>query len=288
MSRFRHGAAGWSGRCLLAFGVVVAVTVAMRLAAQTDAADGDAPRPSLDLAGYHLTFDEEFDHLDVSAWGPGTRWIAHTPWHGDFGDARFADPHPGFPFTIENGALRIEARKDHDGKWQSGLLSSTDPTGAGFSQQYGYFEMKAKLPSGPGVWPAFWLIANKDQNSTAEIDVMEYYGVNPQQYQATIHVWPKQGRGRDFTEKQTYQVPYGSLSQEYHTYGVDVSPDWIVFYLDRKEMGRMKTPPEHRAPMFILADLALGSGWPIDKTPNPSNMYIDYIRAYEKKQREAE
>ena len=35
----------------------------------------------------------------MSAWGPGTRWIAHTPWHGDFGDAAFSDPLPGFPFA---------------------------------------------------------------------------------------------------------------------------------------------------------------------------------------------
>jgi hypothetical protein len=95
-----------------------------------------------------MTFSEDFDDvLSVSPWGPNTRWIAHTPWAGDFGDARFADPQLGvFPFTIENGILRIEARKDADGKWASGLLASTDPNGRGFSQQYGCFEIRAKLP----------------------------------------------------------------------------------------------------------------------------------------------
>lgn len=237
----------------------------------------------MDLSGYELTFDENFDKLDVSPWGPGTRWIAHTPWGGDFGDAPFADPAPGFPFTTENGVLRIEARKGADDKWKSGLLSSADQGGHGFFQQFGYFEIRAKLPPGPGVWPAFWLIANKDPKTSAEIDILEYYGVGPDIYHSTVHVWPKT---KD-VEKQTYHiqhsVPFGSLSDDFHTYGASVQDDWIVFYLDRKEMGRIATPPEHKRPMFILLDLALGSGWPIDKTINPSYMYVDYVRAYRKK-----
>ena len=92
----------------------------------------DDASKKLDLSNYQLSFNEDFDKLDVSAWGPGTRWIAHTPWNGDFGDARFADPAPGFPFVVENGVLRIEARREADGKWRSGLLSSADPKGAGF------------------------------------------------------------------------------------------------------------------------------------------------------------
>ena len=81
---------------------------------------------AIDLSSYTLTFDEEFDRLDVSSRGPGTRWIAHTPWNGDFGDAKFADPGPDFPFTVRDGILRIEARKHGGDGWQSGLLASVD------------------------------------------------------------------------------------------------------------------------------------------------------------------
>ncbi|MHC4503436.1 MAG: LamG domain-containing protein, partial [Planctomycetota bacterium] len=131
--------------------------------------DRNAPRPKADtekaptlsLDGFEITFSEEFDgRLDVSPWGPGTRWIAHTPWSRDFGDAAFANPRDGFPFTIEKGILRIEARKDENlkdrwkRKWEAGLLASNAPDGSGFSQRYGYFVMRAKLPAGPGVWPA--------------------------------------------------------------------------------------------------------------------------------------
>lgn len=149
----------------------------------------------LDLTPYHVTFADEFDQLDVSPWGPHTRWTAHTPWNGDFGDAAFSNPAPEFPFTIQNGVLRIEARKMPDGKWRSGLLSSTDPKGNGFTQQFGYFEMRAKLPPGPGLWPAFWLIANRDPDTSAEIDIMEHYGVAPDKYKVS-HACLAEGRPR--------------------------------------------------------------------------------------------
>ena len=124
----------------------------------------EATRASqLELEDYELVFNDEFDKpLDVSAWGPNTRWIAHTPWKGDFGDAAFNDPAPDHPFTVKDGVLRIEARRMKHAlpgvrPWRSGLLASNDPNGRGFSLQYGYFEICAKLPDSKGVWPAFWL-----------------------------------------------------------------------------------------------------------------------------------
>ncbi|MGO9391956.1 glycoside hydrolase family 16 protein [Rhodoblastus sp.] len=236
----------------------------------------------LDLSGYKLTFEDDFKTLDVSAWGPGTRWIAHTPWNGDFGDAAFADPTPDFPFTIQDGRLRIEARKGSDGKWSSGLLSSTDRSGAGFSQQYGYFEIRAKLPPGPGLWPGFWLIGNKAQGGSAEIDVLEYLGHDTAKYEATVHVWPRDGMGRNYEARYPIKVPPAALVNDFHTYGVLVDAETIVFYLDRREVARTPTPPEHKQKMFILISLAMGSGFSIDATPSPSDMFVDYVRAYAK------
>jgi len=245
--------------------------------------------PSLDISGYELTFREEFDGpLDVSAWGPGTRWIAHTPWAGDFGDARFADPGGDFPFTVKDGILRIEARKDESGKWSSGLLASNDPLGNGFSQQYGYFEMRAKLPPGPGVWPAFWLCSSynrKDKTAgrdgSVEIDVLEYYGRTPSSFTATLHIWqPRPHR----SEGNTITTRPGEVSTGFHNYGCLIDPQWISMYFDGIEVWKVKTPPEHNKPLMLLLNLALGPGWPIDKTPNPSIMEVDYVRVYAKKQ----
>jgi hypothetical protein len=238
------------------------------------------PAPTLDLTGYHVTFDEDFtEPLSVSAWGPGTRWIAHTPYSGDFGDAGFADPEEGFPFTIEDGILRIEAKKDGD-RWRAGLLSSVDPKGEGFSQRLGYFECRAKFPKGKGVWPAFWLLGQAqlvDRAKTQiEIDVVEFYGVGPNALHTTVHLWYPDAK--HWAEGHPSIVE--GMTDEFHNYGVMVTEDDIIFYFDGVELRRMATPEEAKVPLYILVNLALGGGWPIDETPNPSHMYVDYVRAY--------
>ena len=245
----------------------------------TGAASGDA----LDLSGRRLIFDDEFNTLSVSAHGPGTTWTAHTPWNGDFGDATFVDPRPGFPFTVANGILRIEMRRNRDGKWQSGLLSSSGPGGTGFTAPYGYFEMRAQFPAGPGVWPAFWLDSQPPAGSSdpsVEVDVVEHYGRFPAAFNSTVTVWNKPGHGDNRSVHQINSVPAGTLSAGFHTYGVDVSPQDIVFYFDRKPIWRTPTPPEHRHGFDVLVDLGLGGGWPIAGAPNPAFMLVDYVRVY--------
>src|SRR5690348_10202384 len=95
------------------------------------------PAPAaIDLCHFRQTITDDFTSLSVSPWGGNSsRWIAHTPWNGDFGNAEFTDPKPGFPFSIVDGHLRIEARKGPDDKWRSGLLASADPQAHGFAQR---------------------------------------------------------------------------------------------------------------------------------------------------------
>ena len=259
--------------------LIVALCAALGACDESPARTGmDAQ--DLDITQFHRTFNESFDRLDVSAWGPGTRWIAHTPWHGDFGDATFVDPAPGFPFQTAGHILRIEASKDLDGHWQSGLISSRDHDGlggSGFSQQYGYFEIDAKLPAGTGVWPAFWLVGVTPK-PRAEIDAMEFYGNAPNVYRVTVHVWADDER--KFGDGTAIPIPIGSASDGFNRYGVDVEKDWVTFYYNRRAVWRTPTRPEFRQPMYMLANLALGSGWPIDKVASPSFMYIKAIAAY--------
>jgi beta-glucanase (GH16 family) len=255
---------------------------AERLAAQTS-------NPSCALRPVFMeNFDEEtapnrrIETISSDRIGPA-RWTAHTPWNGDFGDAQFADPLPqGGPFKISGGILSITASKDSEGHWSSGLIAAADSTGVGFGTRYGYFEARMKLPPGPGTWPAFWLGALKPAGSAdgnVEIDVIEYYGQFTASYRSAIHVWYKDDsktRGKD----QEIKVPDGALVQDYHTYGVDISPQAIVFFLDRKQIWSQPTPLELDGPMYPLVNLALGSGWPIDKTPNPSTLLVDYVHVY--------
>ena len=243
--------------------------------------------PTLDLNGYRLTFDEEFDTLSVSAWGPagegGSTWIAHTPWYGDFGDADFVSPAQGFPFTVNDGILRIEAAMKN-GEWQSGLLSAVDPNGKGFKQQFGYFECRAKLPAGPGVWPAFWLMGTKNRWATGprvnpEVDILEQYGHWPNRFSFALHLW---GLGGMSSIHEGEKIEVLGMQDDFHTYGMLIEADSMILYFDGVEMYRRKTPEELHTPLYPLVNLALGPGWPLDKTPDPSYMYVDYVKIYDR------
>src|ERR1700737_4067179 len=157
--------------------------------------------------------------------GPA-RWTAHTPWSGDFGDARFADPGPGGPFKVKDGILFITASKDREGRWTSGLMPAADATGAGSGTRYGYFEARMKMPPGPGTWPAFWLAALKPvagSDGNVEIDVIEYYGQFTASYQAATAVWYKDS-SKNSGKLTKIDVPDASLVQDFHRFGVDISP----------------------------------------------------------------
>ncbi|UWU85802.1 glycoside hydrolase family 16 protein [Bradyrhizobium yuanmingense] len=232
----------------------------------------------------HPVLLEDFNELSVSATRLGAaRWTAHTPWSGDFGDAAFANPGPRGPFKVEDGVLTITASKDRNGKWTSGLLAAADASGAGTGTRYGYFEARMKMPPGPGTWPAFWLAALKPATVTegnVELDVIEYYGQFTSAYQAATHIWYKQQPQKTRGEGQKVTVPNDALVQDFHTFGVDISPQAIVFFFDRTPVWSQPTPPELDGPLYPLVNLALGGGWPIDQTPNPSTLLVDYVHVY--------
>lgn len=231
---------------------------------------------------------EEFDELSVGVneIGPN-RWTAHTPWNGDFGDARFVDPSSDGPFEVRDGMLRITASKNENGEWESGLLAAADPQGRAWGAHYGYFEARMKFPPGKGLWPAFWLseLSPEDlqpydsSRGNVEIDIVEYYGHDTEKFHSVIHIWfddeeKKRGEGT------VTSVPNLSLVEDFHTYGADVSPEQIVYFFDGEPIWSQPTPPELDSMLFPLVNLALGPGWPIDETPDPSIMLVDYVHVY--------
>ncbi len=238
---------------------------------------------ALDACELKPVMMEEFDDesIAVDRIGPA-RWIAHTPWGGDFGDAQFANPGPNGPFRVRDGVLAITAAKDSTGKWTSGLIAAADATGAGVGTRYGYFEVRMKMPPGPGTWPAFWLIPLRPASAMdgkVEIDVIEYYGRATSEYHSVVHVWFRD-QAKNRGDGHIVSVPDGSLIDDFHTFGVDISPRNLTFFFDRKKVWQYPAPPELDSAMYPLVNLALGSGWPIDKTPNPSTLLVDYVHVY--------
>ena len=276
----------------------------------TSAANAQVPQ----LNDYRLVWLQDFrkmkswTQIGVSANAIGRgNWIAHTPTHKDW--FTFQDPTAnGHPFSIDSRGrgLTIRVQKDGNdpnnwfGGFSGGLLSSMDDTGAGFAQQYGYFEVSMQTPPGPNTWPAFWLL---DRDSTlnlsptgAEIDVMESYGNwgtgpnqtprgDPNNYAETWHLW---GPDSASSENYAYQAEPG-MTTGFHTYGVDIEPDTIIWYFDRKAVWSAPSYPEARRAMYIMVDLALGGGtynnptgtgynWSF--TANPSDLLVQYVAVW--------
>lgn len=179
------------------------------------------------------------------------------------------------PFSLHDGQIDLIARPaspqvqaEIGGRpYTSGLISS-QPS---FSQTYGYFEARVKLPRGKGLWPAVWMLP-ADLGWPPEIDIMESVG-NPFQAFMTVHSRPVPTKG----------VEVHPSSDDFHTYAVSWDPQKVVFYLDGVETQRMPTPSDMHRPMYILANLAIGGDWagtPDASTAFPAKFSIRYIRAY--------
>ena len=181
------------------------------------------------------------------------------------------------PFSINDGVLTITASKSPtadlgalDGyQYTSGLLT----TEKSFAQLYGYFEIRAELPTGQGVWPAFWLLPANGQ-PPPELDVVEAIGAN-RIYQ-TAH--------SDATGAATATTFTTALSSvaAWHTYGVLWTASTLSFYVDGVEVASMATPADMNTPMYMLVNLAIGGNWGGDAPASftSAQMEIDYIRAY--------
>ncbi len=250
-------------------------------------------RALLDLSGYHISFDDEFDRLDIAADGGKGRWYA--PVHANFGEAKFQPPGPGGPFRIVRrgplgaggAALAITATRTSEG-WRSGLIQTLDGHGRGFAQQFGYFEMRAKLPRGQATWPAFWLLTQNgltDPTVTrGEIDVLEQYGSAPEKIHSSVHLWPASARNAGGLPSHWYKsekIPVSDMADGFHRYGVMLTQDWLVTYYDGVELSRFPMQPQYRTPVYMLVNLAMHEK-NLDHATSPSVMLVDYVRAYAK------
>jgi hypothetical protein len=186
------------------------------------------------------------------------------------------------PFVVSSAGLEITAiqtppalRRIVDRPYLSGMLA-TDRT---FAQRYGYFEMRARLPAGRGLWPAFWLVSKTHQEHL-EIDVMEAVGWDTAHVYQSTHLTAARGKG--------IHVRVGSGEFDYangfYNYGVAWTPEELVFYIDGYETARTDGAPFRDAPpMYMIANLAVGGDWagtPDSETRFPAVMQIKHIRAY--------
>lgn len=159
-------------------------------------------------------------------------------------------------------------------------------TAGKFSITYGKFEVRAKIPGGQGIWPAFWLLGENIGEvgwpACGEIDIMEYVGRDPTHTFGSIHA-------TNFDTSDGYYNPNG-FTNDFHLYSVNWQPDRIEFYVDNnlfrtvyKSQSGGHWPFEGKN-FFIILNLAVGGNWPgypDGSTHFPAQFLVDYVRVYE-------
>lgn len=231
-----------------------------------------------DPAAWTLTFEDTFSAGAIDS----TKW--HTTWRYDdrsLPSNSEQECYQDDAFRFEDGRLQIVGeRKTVDCskpagtyEYSSGALASFDL----FSQQYGYFEMRAKMPAGQGMWPAFWLMPQGGE-WPPEIDIVELVDVMTTSYHTLHYV----SGGTHMSDGVPFTMPAdGSL--DFHTYAVKWGPGVIVWYVDGIEAHRV-THDVPAEPFYLLVNLAIGGSWPgnpDDTTVFPAYMHVDYVRAFQ-------
>jgi beta-glucanase (GH16 family) len=245
----------------------------------TLAQQGGTDAPTLgsgrDLPGGHarLTFSDEFSGttLDRSVWTTNyTNVIPSLP--------KELQIYLPDNFSVSDGVLHIRTdNRTVDGfEYSSGAMT----TFGSFVQRYGYFEIKAKVPVGKGLFPAFWLLP-WDKTWPPEIDVMEFLGRDVTTIYTTYHYTdPKTGH-----QNEGSGIKRDDWSKDYHVFAADWRPNLIVWYIDGKEVKRFSGAHVVDMAMFMLLNTTVGVGdWvgnPDSSTPFPSYFDIDYVRAWQ-------
>ena len=191
---------------------------------------------------------------------------------------------------MSEGNLIIEARQEAYSGFQ--YTSARMITKNKKTFQYGRMDIRAKLPSTKGIWPALWMLGNNiDQVSwpaCGEIDILELLGQEPNKMYGTLH-W-----GADFANHQyltqSYILPTGSFDQQFHVYSMEWEENSIKLYVDDLQIfSATKTnvtgPYPFNNPFFFIFNIAVGGNWPgapDATTVFPQRMFVDYIRVFQK------
>ena len=272
--------------------VTLILTIILSGACWSDATKKPTPQVH---PGWELTWSDEFNQPDGSAPDP-TKWkfaVGGNGWGNkelEYYTSRPQNAH------IRHGRLEIIARKEpytgEDGVKRD-YTSARLITAGKFAQAYGRFEAGIKIPSGQGVWPAFWLLGADDKQvgwpTCGEIDIMENIGREPAIVHGTIH-GPGYSGGKGIGAP--YALSSGRFADALHIYAVEWGPESIRFYVDDHLYATRKpsdlpagTKWVYDHPFYILLNFAVGGAWP--GSPNattkfPQTMLVDYVRVYKK------
>jgi len=185
---------------------------------------------------------------------------------------------------IKDGFLIINTKKE------ANSYTSTRITTAQKKEfQYGRIEARAKVPTGNGIWPAFWMLGSNIKTvgwpKCGEIDILEYVGKEPKTVFTTLHT--EDSHGNSINSKKTI-IP--DIEIGFHIYAIDWSEEKIDFFVDNKLVYSFNPKDKNEKvwpfdqKFYIILNVAVGGnfGGPnVDDTIFPQQFIVDYIKVYQ-------
>lgn len=241
------------------------------------------------------------DEFSVDGFIDTTKWFQQTKL--PLGDSWYNGEIQHYTNRIDNsiveyGILKIRAKKEtftdqgHTKQYTSARLNSK------FAFKYGRLEIRAKLPSGMGTWPAIWMLGKNineegafwnnegygttDWPACGEIDIMEHWGSNQNFVQSAIHTPSSFGNTQN---KGGQTIP--TASTQFHVYALEWTDEKMIFSIDSvvhytyqptvKDANNWPFDSEQ----YLLLNVAILPD--IDPSFTMSDLEIDYVRVYQKK-----
>ena len=278
------------GALTLAFRVIVFSTILVLYLLPCSTARASDPTV------WSLTWHDEFEGLNGSPVDPA-KWSFDIGGNGWGNNELQSYTNRSVNSHLEDGTLLIRVLKEtYTGpdNITRNYTSARLLTRNKFTQAYGRFEARIKIPFGQGIWPAFWMLG--DDIDTAgwptcgEIDIMENIGREPAIVHGTLH-GPGYSGGNGITAQ--YALPSSQkFSDDFHTFAVEWEPNVMRFYVDGL-LYKTRTPADLPAgktwvfnhPFFIILNVAVGGNFPGNPdatTVFPQLMKVDYVRVYQR------
>lgn len=193
---------------------------------------------------------------------------------------------------VENGLLVIEARRD---QWEGHEYTSARLVSKGKGEwTYGRVEVRAKLPSGRGTWPAIWMLPSGKEYggwpSSGEIDIMEHVGFDPDVIYGSVHT---KLYNHSISTQKSASLKVPTARSGFNVYVVEWTPEEIRIFVNDQNYFTFKnerlTNPAadyqqwpFDKPFHLLLNIAVGGTWGgaqgVDATIWPRRMEIDYVR----------
>jgi beta-glucanase (GH16 family) len=257
------------------------------------AAGSSSPRAGEPAAiagqGYHRVFRDDFKDLDSTAWGKGIWYDSGSPAGSIF---------------AQNGILHLQSKRS-DGYPNLTVTTEGGDQPTVFTQ--GYFEARMNWTGGNGAWPAFWLLSYRHavnsswpsinpycaQNGlpaaqcySAELDVFEGQGSEPNVFYGTVHRNSSEGYGVSDAQNANnrYDLSPTVLANEWHTYGMLWTANKLTWYLDGQELGSAPVYDSTNQSMFLALSMSIG-GWtqgPDASTPDALDTEVDDVSVWQK------